>query len=52
MVNEDEFELDEEKALKQAFEESRKNNKLFNLDSWKLKREKQRAKLNLRTSNG
>jgi len=52
MVDEDEFELDEEKALKEAFEEARDNNKLFNVNSWKLKREKLRSKLNLPTSNG
>ena len=54
MVKEDnvDFEMDEEKALKEAFEEARKNNKLFNVNSWKLKREKQRAKLNLPVSNG
>jgi len=48
MVNEEEtnFELDEEKALKEAFEKARENGKLFNVTSWKLKRE------NLRYKNG
>jgi len=46
MVNEDEtnFEFDEEKALKEAFEEAKENGKLFNVTSWKLKREKLRSK--------
>lgn len=48
MTEEDqEFEFDEEKALKDAFNEARSNKKLFNLDSWKRKREEQRARLNL-----
>ena len=51
MVNKDEFELDEEKALKEAFEEAREKRKLFNIDSWKLKREKLRSKFKLSTSN-
>lgn len=42
--DETEFELDEEKALKDAFEESREKGKLFNVNSWKLKREKLRSK--------
>ena len=46
------FEMDEEKALKQAFEESREKGKLFNVNSWKAKREKLRSKSNLPVSNG
>ena len=42
--DETEFELDEEKALKDGFEEARENGKLFNVTSWKLKREKLRSK--------
>ena len=49
MVNNDEmdFEFDEEKALKQGFEEARTRGKLFNVNSWKAKRENLRSKLNL-----
>ena len=39
------FELDEDKALKQAFAEARAKNKMFNVNSWKIKREMERAKL-------
>jgi hypothetical protein len=42
--DEADFELDEEKALKEAFEEARENGRLFNVTSWKLKREKLRSK--------
>jgi len=49
--NEVDFEFDEEKALKEAFAEARQNGKLFNADHWKMNREKQRAKLNLPTSD-
>ena len=42
--DETEFEFDEEKALKKGFEESRAKGKLFNVTSWKLKREKLRPK--------
>ena len=48
MVKEDtaetEFEFDEEKALKKGFEEAKAKGKLFNVNSWKLKREKSRPK--------
>lgn len=40
------FEIDEEKALKQAFAEAREKGKLFNVNTWKNKREEQRVKLN------
>jgi hypothetical protein len=43
--NESDFELNEETALKQGFEEARSKGKLFNVNSWKRKREEQRAKL-------
>ena len=46
------FEMDEEKALKQAFEEAREKGKLFNVNSWKANREKLRSKFNLPISNG
>jgi hypothetical protein len=36
------FELDEGKALSQAFIEARTKGKLFNVNSWKKRREKQR----------
>ena len=42
--NEPDFELDEETALKQGFEEAKAKGKLFNVNSWKRKREEQRAK--------
>ena len=42
--NNSEFELDEEKALKEAFEEAKEKGKLFNVNSWKLKRENSRSK--------
>jgi len=50
--DETEFEFDEEKALKKGFEEAKQNGKLFNVTSWKLKRENLRSKSNLPTSNG
>lgn len=43
---EEDFEFDEEKALKKGFEEARDSGKLFNLNTWKREREEQRAKLN------
>lgn len=46
MTEETEFEMDEEKALKQGFAEARAKGKLFNLNTWKRQREEQRAKLN------
>jgi hypothetical protein len=51
MTEETEFEMDEEKALKDAFAEAREKGKLFNLNTWKRKREEQRAKLGLSVSN-
>lgn len=40
------FEYDEEKTLRQAFEEARNKGKMFNIITWKKKREQQRANLN------
>ena len=51
MTEETKFEMDEEKALKDAFEEARSKGKLFNLNTWKRKREEQRAKLNISSEN-
>jgi hypothetical protein len=45
------FEMDEEKALRQGFEEARDKGKLFNLNTWKKKREEQRARLNISASS-
>ncbi len=45
-MNETEFEFDEEKALKNGVEEARQKGKLFNVNSWKLKREKSRPNKN------
>jgi hypothetical protein len=39
----DEFEFDEEKALKKGFEEARAKGKLFDLNAWKKKREQDRV---------
>lgn len=38
------FEMNEEKALKDAFEEARRKGKLFDVMKWKLKREDERIK--------
>jgi hypothetical protein len=38
----EEFEYDEEKALRKGFEEARNKGKLFNINTWKKKREQQR----------
>ena len=42
-----EFEYDESKALSKAFAESRAKGKLFNINTWKKKREKTRVKLKI-----
>lgn len=42
---EKEFILNEEEALKKGFEEARTKGKLFNLNKWKLQREKERLNL-------
>jgi len=39
------FESDESKALREAFGESILKNKLFNVNTWKKKRENDRIKL-------
>ena len=43
-----EFILNEEEALKNAFQEAREKGILFNLNKWKIKREKLRLQLKRR----
>ena len=45
ILNKMTFEFDEEKALKQAFAKARAKNKMFNVNSWKIKREMERTRL-------
>jgi len=40
----DEFEYDETKALRAAFKKAIEQNKLFNVNRWKLQRERSRPK--------
>ena len=45
MVKKKKFECNEGKALREAFAESIAKGKLFNINSWKIKREKARVRL-------